>query len=137
MKRREFLAAFVGMAAWPLDAGAQQLRQVIGFLHQGSLPQPSWTAAFRKGLVEAGVTDGLTIPIEDRAADGQYDRLPALAEDLVNRQVSVIAADFLQCGHDRSGILGYCVGAARSNSSSSPLPRATESSGGCGGRSRV
>ena len=95
MKRREILAAFVGMAAWPLDAGAQQPRQVIGFLHQGSLPQPSWTAAFRKGLVEAGVTDGLTIPIEDRAADGQYDRLPELAADLVNRQVSVIAADFL------------------------------------------
>ena len=95
MKRREILAAFVGMAAWPLDAGAQQPRQVVGFLHQGSLPQPSWTAAFRKGLVEAGVTDGLTIPIEDRAADGQYDRLPELAADLVNRQVSVIAADFL------------------------------------------
>jgi ABC-type uncharacterized transport system substrate-binding protein len=95
MKRREILAAFVGMAAWPLDAGAQQPRQVIGFLHQGSLPQPSWTAAFRKGLVEAGVADGLTIPIEDRAADGQYDRLPELAAELVNRQVSVIAADFL------------------------------------------
>ena len=95
MKRREILAAFVGMAAWPLDAGAQQPRQVIGFLHQGSLPQPSWMAAFRKGLVEAGVADGLTIPIEDRAADGQYDRLPELAADLVNHQVSVIAADFL------------------------------------------
>jgi putative tryptophan/tyrosine transport system substrate-binding protein len=95
MKRREFLAAFGGMAVWPLAANAQQPRQVIGFLHQGSLPQPSWTAAFRKGLVEAGVSDGLTIPIEDRAADGQYDRLPALAADLVNRQVSVIAAEFL------------------------------------------
>jgi putative tryptophan/tyrosine transport system substrate-binding protein len=95
MKRREFLAAFGGMAVWPLAANAQQPRQVIGFLHQGSLPQPSWTAAFRKGLVEAGLSDGLTIPIEDRAADGQYGRLPALAADLVNRQVSVIAAEFL------------------------------------------
>jgi putative tryptophan/tyrosine transport system substrate-binding protein len=95
MKRREFLAAFGGMAVWPIAANAQQPRQVIGFLHQGSLPQPSWTAAFRKGLVEAGLSDGLTIPIEDRAADGQYDRLPALAADLVNRQVSIIAADFL------------------------------------------
>ena len=95
MKRRDLLAAFGGMAVWPLAANAQQPRQVIGFLHQGSLPQPAWTAAFRKGLVEAGLSDGLTIPIEDRAADGQYDRLPALAADLVNRQVSIIAADFL------------------------------------------
>jgi ABC-type uncharacterized transport system substrate-binding protein len=93
MKRRDLLAAFGGMAVWPLAANAQH--QVIGFLHQGSLPQPAWTAAFRKGLVEAGLSDGLTIPIEDRAADGQYDRLPALAADLVNRQVSIIAADFL------------------------------------------
>jgi putative tryptophan/tyrosine transport system substrate-binding protein len=83
------------MAVWPLAANAQQPRQVIGFLHQGSLPQPSWTAAFRKGLVEAGFSEGLTIAIEDRAADGHYDRLPELAADLVNRQVSVIAADFL------------------------------------------
>src|SRR6516162_957107 len=95
MKRREFLAAFVGIVARPLAAHAQQPRQVIGFLHQGSLPQPSWIAAFRKGLVEAGFGDGLTIPIEDRAADGEYDRLPALAAELVDGQVSVIAADFL------------------------------------------
>ena len=92
MKRREFLAAFVGIVARPLAAHAQQPRQVIGFLHQGSLPQPSWIAAFRKGLVEAGFGDGLTIPIEDRAADGEYDRLPALAAELVQRRVAVIAA---------------------------------------------
>jgi len=95
MKRREFLTVFGGIAAWPLAANAQQPRPVIGFLHQGALPPQSLTAAFRKGLVEAGVSDGLSIAIEDRPADGQYDRLPALAADLVGRQVTVIAADFL------------------------------------------
>jgi len=95
MKRREFLAVFGGIAAWPLAASAQQPRAVIGFLHQGALPSQSSIAAFRKGLVEAGVSEGLSIAIEDRPADGQYDRLPALAADLVGRQVTVIAADFL------------------------------------------
>src|SRR5579863_3429096 len=95
MKRREFLVVSGAMVAWPFAATAQQRRPVIGFLHQGTLPPQSSLAAFRKGLVEAGVSDGLSIAIEDRAADGQYDRLPALAADLVNRQVTVIAADFL------------------------------------------
>ena len=94
MERREFLAAFGGLAAWPFAASAQQ-RPVIGFLHQGSLPPQPLRTAFRKGLVEAGVSEGLSIAIEDRWADGQYDRLPALATDLVNRQVAVLAADFL------------------------------------------
>jgi|SRR5579863_1095910 len=95
MKRREFLVVSGAMVAWPFAATAQQRRPVIGFLHQGTLPPQSSLAAFRKGLVEAGVSDGLSIAIEDRAADGQYDRLPALAADLVNRQVTVIAAEFL------------------------------------------
>jgi len=95
MKRREFLAVFGGMAAWTFAVNAQQPRLVIGFLHQGSLPPQAARAAFRKGLVEAGVSEGLSIVIEDRWADGQYDRLPALAADLVSRQVTVIAADFL------------------------------------------
>jgi len=95
MKRREFLAALGGLAPWPFAVNAQQPRPVIGFLHQGALPPQPARAAFRKGLVEAGISDGLSIAIEDRWADGQYDRLPALAAELVNRQVAVIAADFL------------------------------------------
>src|ERR1700731_532143 len=95
MKRREFLAGLGGTAAFSVAARAQQPRPVIGFLHQGALPPPPLTAAFRKGLAEAGIGEALGLTIEDRAADGQYGRLPALAADLVSRQVTVIAADFL------------------------------------------
>src|ERR1700731_2990955 len=94
MRRRDFLAA-LGGSALLAKANAQQPRPVIGFLHQGALPPPSLKAAFRKGLVEVGISDGSDILIEDRAADGKYDQLPALAADLVNRQVAVIAAELL------------------------------------------
>ena len=96
MRRREFIGFVSGAAAaWPLATQAQQTMTVIGFLHQGSPEPPSLTAAFRKGLVEAGTSDGGSITIENRWANGQYDQLPALAADLVSRQVIVIAADFL------------------------------------------
>src|SRR6202048_53205 len=94
MRRRDFLTALGGTALLA-KANAQQPRPVIGFLHQGALPLPSLKAAFRKGLVEVGIGDGPDILIEDRAADGKYDQLPALAADLVNRQVAVIAAELL------------------------------------------
>ena len=94
MRRRDFLTALGGTALLA-QANAQQPRPVIGFLHQAALPPPSLKAAFRKGLVEVGVSDGLDIRIEDRAANGEYDQLPALAADLVNRQVAVIAAELL------------------------------------------
>src|ERR1700722_884803 len=97
MRRRDFLTA-LGSTAFLAKANAQQPQPVIGFLHQGALPPPSLMAAFRKGLIEVGISDGPDILIEDRAADGKYDRLPALAADLVNRQVTVIAADFLPAG---------------------------------------
>jgi ABC-type uncharacterized transport system substrate-binding protein len=96
MRRRAFIRLLGGAAAaLPLTAHAQQSMPVVGFLHQGSLPPPSLRTAFRKGVAEAGLSEGLSITIEDRAADGHYDRLPALAADLVNRQVTVMAADFL------------------------------------------
>jgi putative ABC transport system substrate-binding protein len=93
------LIALIGaFAAWPLAAGGQASPPVIGMLHQGSTPPAALISAFRDGLHEGGVGEAATIAIDDRAANGDYDRLPALAAELVNRHVAVIAADFLPAG---------------------------------------
>ena len=95
MKRREFITLFGGAAAWPFVAHAQQpILPVVGYLSTGS-PEADATpflAAFRKGLGEMSFVEGKNVVIEYRWANFRYERLSAMAADLAQRSVAVIAA---------------------------------------------
>jgi putative tryptophan/tyrosine transport system substrate-binding protein len=95
MRRREFIPLLGGAAAWPLAARAQQPGKLptIGFLSSRSPGEAEYLlGAFRQGLEEGGFVEGQNVAIEFRWARGQYDRLPALAAELVSRGVTVLDA---------------------------------------------
>ena len=93
MRRREFITLVGGTAAaWPVVARAQNKAvPVVGFLHSGTAePFAKRVAAFRQGLSDGGFVEGKNVEIEYRWADGNYARLPEMAQDLVRRNVAVL-----------------------------------------------
>jgi putative ABC transport system substrate-binding protein len=93
LRRREFIALLGSAAAWPHEVRAQPLQSVVGYLNSAT-PKTfaRLTTAFRQGLDEAGYVEGRNVAIEYRWAEGEYDRLPVLAADLVKRKVAVLVA---------------------------------------------
>jgi putative tryptophan/tyrosine transport system substrate-binding protein len=92
VRRRDVIALLGGAAAWPLAARAQQpAMRAIGLL-SARAPGPSEVAALRQGLADSGYIEGRNVTIDYRWAEGQFDRLPALAADLIQHRVAVIIA---------------------------------------------
>src|SRR5262245_15315049 len=99
-RRREFITLLGGAATWPLAARAQQPGlPTVGFV-SGQSPQDSRElgAAFRKALGENGFVEGQNVTVEYHWLDGQYDRVPALMADLVNRRVAIITTPGFSTG---------------------------------------
>lgn len=94
MRRREFITLFGGgLAAWPFHSARAQTPPVIGYLSGGARePSPQLLSAFHQGLADIGFVEGRNVAIEYRWAEGDHDRLPALAADLVRRKVALIVA---------------------------------------------
>jgi putative ABC transport system substrate-binding protein len=93
MRRREFLGVLGGAAAWPLAVDAQQTAMpVVGFMAPGSSALTEIVAAFRQGLGKAGFVEGRNLSLEFRWAGSDFDRLPALGTELVNRRVNLVFA---------------------------------------------
>jgi putative ABC transport system substrate-binding protein len=96
MKRREFIRMLAGAVAWPVAARAQQSAMpVIGFLSASTPGEATRLTAFQRGLNESGFVLGRNVAIEYRYAEGRYDRLPAMANEFITRQVAVIFASAL------------------------------------------
>jgi putative tryptophan/tyrosine transport system substrate-binding protein len=111
VKRREFIAGLGGAVAWPVVARAQQPMRNIGLLGASSRDSNErFVASFQRGISEAGYVEGRNLAIEYRWADGVFDRLPALAAELVRRKVEVIVA-----------FPGLAVVAAKAATSTTPI----------------
>jgi putative tryptophan/tyrosine transport system substrate-binding protein len=105
MRRRDFITGFVGITTWISAARGQEPRHVIGYL--SGLSEPDVLGGlpfFYQGLKETGFVEGKNISIEFRSADAHYDRLPSLATELVNRNVSVILADGVPSAFAAKGV---------------------------------
>ena len=93
MRRREFIAILGGVAGWPIAVHGQQLKKIprVGFLGLTSpAAHAQFLEAFRRGLRDLGYIDGESISVEYRWAEGQYDRLPQLATDLIREKVDLV-----------------------------------------------
>jgi putative ABC transport system substrate-binding protein len=107
LRRREIIAMLGGTAAWPLAVRAQQAAPVVGLLGGGTAAgNQEFVATFLHGLADAGFVEGRNVAIEYRWAEGDYDRLPALAAELVSRRVGVIAAVTLPAAMAAKAVTG-------------------------------